>query len=53
VGAIVIYFNVNVNVLKQIYFALVRVIKDWMSQNAWHNCENFILLHSSGYTAGS
>jgi hypothetical protein len=27
-GAIVIYFNVNFNVLKQIYCALVGVIKD-------------------------
>jgi len=29
VGAFVIYFNVNFNVLKQIYCALVGVIKDW------------------------
>jgi len=27
-------------VLKQNYFALVGVIKDWMSQNARYNCEN-------------
>jgi hypothetical protein len=32
------YFNVNVNVLKQIYCALVGVIKDWKSQNARYNC---------------
>ena len=39
VGANVTYFNVNFNVLKQNYCALVGVIKDWMSQNARYNCE--------------
>jgi len=38
VGAFVIYFNVNFNVLKQIDCALVGVIKDWISQNARDNC---------------
>jgi hypothetical protein len=33
-------FSVNFNVLKQIYCALVGVIKDWISQNARHNCGN-------------
>ena len=33
------YFNVNFNVLKQMYCVLVVVVKDWMSQNARHNCE--------------
>jgi hypothetical protein len=32
--------NVNFNVLKQVYCALVGVIKDWISQNAWYNCGN-------------
>jgi len=31
--------NVNFSVLKQNYYALVGVIKDWMSQNARYNCE--------------
>jgi len=30
VGTFVIYFNVNFNVVKQIYCALVGVIKDWI-----------------------
>jgi hypothetical protein len=38
VGAIVIYFHVNCNVLKQINCALFGVIKDWISQNARYNC---------------
>jgi hypothetical protein len=38
VGAFVIYFNVNFNVLKQINCALVGVIKDWISQNVRDNC---------------
>jgi len=29
-GAFVIYFYVNFNVLKQIYCALLGVIKDWI-----------------------
>jgi hypothetical protein len=36
------YFNVNLNVLKQTYCALVGVIEDWMSQNAPYNCEKKI-----------
>jgi hypothetical protein len=39
-GAFVVYFNVNFNVLKQIYCALVGVIKGCISQNAWYNCGN-------------
>jgi hypothetical protein len=38
-GVFFIYFNVNFNVLKHIYCALVGVIKDWISQNARYNCE--------------
>jgi hypothetical protein len=30
VGAFVTYSNVNFNVLKQIYCALVELIKDWV-----------------------
>jgi hypothetical protein len=30
VGAYVIYFDVNFNVLEQIYHALVGLIKDWI-----------------------
>jgi hypothetical protein len=38
-GAFIIYFNVNFNVLKQNYCTLVGIIKDWISQNARYNCE--------------
>jgi hypothetical protein len=37
-GTFVIYFNVNFNVLKQIYCALVGIIKVWINQNAEYNC---------------
>jgi len=37
-GAFVIYFNVNFNVLKQIHCALVGIIKDWIIQNAGYRC---------------
>jgi hypothetical protein len=30
--------RIRANVLKQNYCALVGVIKDWMSQNAWYKC---------------
>jgi len=30
VGAFIVYFNVNVNILKQINCALVGLIKDWI-----------------------
>jgi len=43
VRIIVIYFNVNFNVLKQNYCAMVGVIKDWMSQNARYNRGNKLL----------
>jgi hypothetical protein len=39
VRAFVIYFDVNFSVLKQIYCALVEVIKDWISQYGQYNCE--------------
>ena len=33
VGAFVVYFNVNLNVLKQFYCVLVGLIKDWILRN--------------------
>jgi len=40
VGAIDIYFNVNFNVLKQNYCALVGVIKDWTDLSS-----HYVVLH--------
>jgi len=31
VGAFIVYFNVNINILKQIVCALVELIKDWIT----------------------
>jgi hypothetical protein len=30
VGAYIVYFNINFNILKQINFALIGLIKDWI-----------------------
>ena len=44
VGAFIIYFNVNFNILKQINCALVGLIKDWITQAHLRDEGNFYIL---------
>ena len=51
VGAFIVYFNVNVNILKQINCALIGLIKDWILP--YINNKNRLLCLTASFLAES